>query len=108
LRYGTLPLVRRTGGLADTVTDADEDPARGNGFVFEAADPAALLEAAERAMRAYREHARWDTLVDRGMAEDFSWTKPAREYSAAYDRAAKIRAERRAAGGSARTMATPG
>jgi starch synthase len=108
LRYGTLPLVRRTGGLADTVTDADEDPARGNGFVFEAADAAALLEAAERAMSAYRDRSRWDSLVVRGMAEDFSWTKPAHEYSAAYERAARTRAERVAARGSANTVATPG
>jgi starch synthase len=108
LRYGTLPLVRRTGGLADTVRDADEDAVRGNGFVFETAEPAALLEAAERAIRAYREHARWDRLVERGMAEDFSWTKPAREYSAAYERAARMRAERPARRGSGKTVAAPG
>jgi starch synthase len=107
MRYGTVPLVRGTGGLADTVFDADEDPARGNGFVFEAADPAALLEAAERAIRAYRDATRWGSLIERGMAEDFSWTKPAREYSAAYEHAVKIRAGRGAARASANTVVTP-
>jgi starch synthase len=91
LRYGTLPLVRRTGGLADTVFDADTDAERGNGFVFEAATPVALLEAARGAMRAYADRARWLSLQRRGMAIDWSWPGPARQYLAAYERAIALR-----------------
>jgi starch synthase len=91
LRYGTLPLVRRTGGLADTVQDVDADPARGNGFVFSPAEPAALVETAERAIRTYRDASRWSELVRRGMREDFSWARPARQYVAAYERAVDFR-----------------
>jgi starch synthase len=91
LRYGTLPLVRRTGGLADTVRDVDAEPAHGNGFVFSAAEPAALIQTAERAIRAYRDGSRWSELVRRGMREDFSWARPAAQYVAAYERAVELR-----------------
>ena len=91
LRYGSVPLVRATGGLADTVRDADADPAGGNGFVFDAADAAALVEAARRAIEAYRDRPRWERLVARGMAEDFSWDRPARQYVALYERAVGLR-----------------
>ncbi|MBA2255440.1 MAG: glycogen synthase [Chloroflexi bacterium] len=87
LRYGSIPLVRSTGGLADTIMDEDEDPVRGNGFTFLSATPAALVEAAERTLAAYRDQDRWDALQRRGMAEDFSWAAPARQYVAAYERA---------------------
>jgi starch synthase len=91
LRYGTLPLARRTGGLADTVFDADEDAEPGNGFVFEAATPAVLLEAARRAMRAYADRERWLSLQRGGMAIDWSWRGPAQRYLAAYERALAMR-----------------
>jgi starch synthase len=91
LRYGTLPLVRRTGGLADTVFDADADPEHGNGFVFEAATPAALLEAARRAIRAYSDRERWLSLQRRGMVIDWSWRGSAQRYVAAYERALSLR-----------------
>ena len=91
LRYGTLPLVRRTGGLADTVRDVDAEPERGNGFVFTPAEPAALVETAERAIRTYRDASRWGELIRRGMREDFSWARPARQYVAAYERAVELR-----------------
>jgi starch synthase len=91
LRYGTIPLVRKTGGLADTVIDADADAERGNGFVFEPADPDALLEAASRLMQAYRDEPRWTELMARGMAIDWSWARHAREYVSAYKRAIEIR-----------------
>jgi starch synthase len=91
LRYGTVPLVRHTGGLTDTVFDADDDRGRGNGFVFGPAQPMSLLQAAQRAIRAYRDAARWRALMLRGMAEDFSWKRPAREYTAAYEQAIALR-----------------
>jgi starch synthase len=83
MRYGSLPVVRRTGGLADTVIDADEDVSRGNGFVFTPAEAAALTEAAMRAMAAF-DTPRWAEIQRRAMAADFSWTRPARQYEALY------------------------
>ncbi len=83
LRYGTLPLVRRVGGLADTVVDAS-DAARATGFVFDAATPAALAQALERALALYRQPPAWQALMQRGMAQDFSWDIAAAAYLALY------------------------
>jgi starch synthase len=87
MRYGTLPIVRATGGLADTVTDADADPEHGNGFVFGPAEPVALIEATTRAMAALRDAPRFGAIVARGMTRDYSWRVPARQYESAYARA---------------------
>ncbi|MEO6409014.1 MAG: glycogen synthase GlgA [Burkholderiaceae bacterium] len=80
LRYGTLPLVRRVGGLADTVVDADAVDAGATGFVFDAATPAALALAMRRAVSAHRQPARWQELVGNAMSRDFSWRESARRY----------------------------
>ena len=83
LRYGTLPLVRRVGGLVDTVADADAADAAGaggTGFVFDAATPAALTLAVRRAVAAHRQPDRWRALVGNAMAGDFSWRESARRY----------------------------
>ena len=99
LRYGTPPIVHRTGGLADTVIDVTTEPEVGTGFVFDRATPDALLEACVRAfpLRAAG-GAPWDALVDRGMAVDFGWTTgSAPKYVEAYRRAVAIRREERAA-----------
>ena len=93
LRYGTPPIVHRTGGLADTVVDVSAAPERGTGFVFEGASAAALVGACERAfaLRATGGRA-WDALLDRGMAVDFDWTTgSAPRYVDAYRRALAIR-----------------
>lgn len=90
LRYGTPPIVRATGGLRDTVVDADADPRNGTGFVFEAAEPGALIGACRRAMSALRDRPRWRDIQQRGMNVDFSWRGPARDYVAAYRRAMEI------------------
>jgi len=87
MRYGTPPIVRFTGGLVDTVTDADQDPANGTGFGFGPAEPQALVEACRRAMAAFGDSARWSAIVQRAMAADFSWRQPALDYVAAYQRA---------------------
>jgi starch synthase len=96
LRYGTPAIVHRTGGLADTVVDADAFPNDGTGFVFDDASTAALLDACRRAMSHY--HAggiAWGELQDRGMAIDWSWEAgPAEQYVATYKRAVSLRSER--------------
>jgi starch synthase len=91
LRYGTIPVVRLTGGLADTVRDANQDPESGNGFAFVPALPEALLDAASRAMAAVREPARYAAIQARGMTEDVSWARPAKQYEEAYRRALGLR-----------------
>ncbi len=91
MRYGTVPVVRATGGLADTVSDADAEPGTGNGYVFGPAEPGALIEACRRAMRTYLEApAEWQAIQQRGMAEDPSWRAPAQAYAAAYRRAIEL------------------
>ncbi len=87
LKYGTVPVVRNTGGLADTVVDADEDPDRGTGFKFNGYDTAEMKDALRRAMAAYADRPRWKEIVKRGMAKDFSWEASARRYVSAYDKA---------------------
>ncbi len=92
LRYGTPPIVHRTGGLADTVVDVTADPAAGTGFVFDEPTTEALVAACERAF-ALRAGggAGWEALLDRGMAVDFDWTTgSAPLYVAAYRRAVAI------------------
>jgi starch synthase len=94
LRYGTPPIVSRTGGLADTVIDETANPGQGTGFSFGQTTVAGLLSACERAiaMRAAG-GAAWDRLLDRGMAVDFDWTTGAApRYLEAYRRAMAIRA----------------
>lgn len=83
LRYGTLPLVHATGGLADTVTDAD---ARGDGtgFVFDRFEAEALGEALDRATTSYRSYRRWRPLMLNAMTQDFSWAESARSYEDVY------------------------
>lgn len=88
MRYGTPPVVRRSGGLADTVIDADADPEHGNGFVFEGAEPQALVEAVRRALAGLADEPRFRRIQAQGMARDHSWRLPARQYAAAYRRIA--------------------
>ena len=84
LRYGTIPVVRATGGLDDTVQDADEEPRRGTGFKFTEYSPAALATALGRALDAYRNPKRWKTLQQRALRQDHSWDVSAREYVKVY------------------------
>ncbi|UUX95090.1 glycogen synthase GlgA [Aquabacterium sp. J223] len=96
LRYGTLPLVRRVGGLADTVRDADEQPSQGTGFVFDEATAEALADAIGRAMAAWGRREHWQALQQRAMAEDPSWAAAARAYRPVYEAALHRRQARRA------------
>lgn len=94
LLYGTIPVVRATGGLDDTVTPFDPKSGRGNGFKFAEATPAALLAAVREALACYWSRALWRRLVQNAMAADFSWTRSAKEYVQVYRRAiAKQRGE---------------
>jgi len=91
LRYGTVPVVRLTGGLADTVVPFDgtnQDEA--NGFGFIGATPADLYSATWIAMLNHRDSRSWKALQRNGMSEDFSWDRSAREYDAVYRRAASV------------------
>ncbi len=91
LKYGTVPIVRHTGGLADTVIDADEDPAGGTGFKFTGYNAAELKDAVSRALAAFDDRPRWDGIARRGMEKDFSWGPSAREYVALYEKALRKR-----------------
>jgi starch synthase len=82
LRYGTLPVVRRTGGLADTIVDADRK--HGNGFVFSEASCEDLLAALRRAEALWEEPSSWREIQIRGMKCDFSWSRSAARYEKLY------------------------
>jgi len=87
LRYGALPLVRRTGGLADTVVDATASNLRNKtatGFAFDEASPSALGAALARACALYTDRRRWRQMMRTAMAQDFSWAQSARRYMALY------------------------
>lgn len=89
MRYGALPIVRRTGGLADTVVDADEDSERGNGFIFDGADEGSCSAAIDRAMDLFRnEPERFSSISTRNMDSDMSWRQSAAQYQELYSTAA--------------------
>ena len=92
MRYGALPVVRRTGGLADSVTDAGMGrTARATGFVFTQPTPAALIAAVKRAVQIHGRHADWRRLMRSAMKRDYSWDKSAREYLKIYSLAQRSR-----------------
>ena len=84
LRYGTVPIVRRTGGLADTVREWDPERGEGNGFLFGPSTPQALAAAVHRALATFADPESMLRLRRNGMAEDFSWRRSAREYLEVY------------------------
>lgn len=84
LRYGTIPVVRHTGGLADTVVDWEEDAKTGNGIVFRGHSPEKLLEALNRALKLYADSRQTMMLRKHGMKTDFSWHRSAKEYKKLY------------------------
>jgi len=84
LAYGTVPVVRATGGLADTIIPFDPAAGTGNGFTFIDAEAEDLLRTLHQAITLFRERAIWSRLMANGMAADFSWERPAREYERLY------------------------
>jgi starch synthase len=87
LRYGTVPIVRATGGLVDTVEPYDPARWEGTGFLFDTADGTGLLWALDQALEAHGQRDRWEALMRRGMARDFSWQRSAALYEDLFRRA---------------------
>jgi starch synthase len=86
MRYGTVPVVRHTGGLADTVSDVDDND-NGNGFVFKEYDSKGLLKAITRAVDRFSDKAAWKKVIMAGMQQDFSWKASAKKYVGLYEKA---------------------
>ncbi len=89
LRYGTIPVARKTGGLADTIVDFSEAKGRATGFLFEEYTGAALLEAIKLALKQFSNLKTWRALQKRAMKKDFSWKKSAKRYAELYAGLAK-------------------
>lgn len=87
LRYGTIPIVRSTGGLVDTVERIDAAKGTGTGFRFDTPDGTGLLWAIDQALAAFKDRRAWSALIGRAMARDFSWERSARGYVDLYRRA---------------------
>jgi starch synthase len=92
LKYGTLPIVRATGGLDDTIEPWDARTGKGTGFKFHDYTGEALLATVKQALLAYQDPSSWQTLMRNGMGRDFSWGASAREYGKVYERARQMRA----------------
>jgi starch synthase len=91
LRYGTVPVVHRTGGLANTVIDASDESLRSGaatGFIFDEPTPAALLASVKRALDCYRQPRLWKRLAYVGMQQEFGWRQSAYQYVELYQRTA--------------------
>jgi len=84
MRYGSIPVVRQTGGLKDTVTPYNPQTGEGNGFSFPGRDSGAFLKAVEDAVSLYRDKKAWPRLVKNAVGSDFSWSKSAGEYISLY------------------------
>ncbi len=91
LAYGTIPVVRATGGLDDTIVQFDPETGTGNGFRFEEATTGAFLQAVRQAVALFPEKAQWHRLVANAMAADFTWDRSAEEYEQVYRRAVALR-----------------
>lgn len=103
LKYGTVPVVRATGGLEDTVTAYDPQTGRGTGFKFASAHASALLQTVRDAVRLYEDKEAWKDLQAAGMEADFSWAQSARAYLEVYGKAIRSRRTARALKDSAGT-----
>ena len=91
LKYGTVPVVRATGGLDDTIENWDPRTGKGTGFKFSEYTGEALLDTVKLALKAYQDREAWQKLMRNGMGKDFSWNASAREYVRVYERARQLR-----------------
>lgn len=89
MRYGTIPVARMTGGLADTVNDYEPLKGSGTGFLFKDYKTSALVECLKRALCVYLDKKRWKKMIISAMEKDFSWQNPAKKYLKLYDDAVK-------------------
>jgi starch synthase len=92
LKYGTVPVVRATGGLDDTIENWDPHTRKGTGFKFTEYSGDALLATIRQALQAYRDREGWQALMRNGMNKDFSWNAAAREYVRVFERVRQLRA----------------
>lgn len=88
-RYGTIPIVRKTGGLADTVIDNQAIEANGTGIMFEHDNAEDLYQAIVRGLDLYKNKQVWETLQKNSMSQNFSWEKSAQQYLKLYSQAIK-------------------
>jgi starch synthase len=91
LKYGTVPVVRATGGLDDTIEEWNSEQGTGTGFKFHGLSAEGLLAAIHRALTAFGDKGGWKKLMLNGMSRNYSWEQPAREYAALYDEVARRR-----------------
>jgi len=91
LRYGTVPIVRATGGLDDTIENWDPRTQKGTGFKFTGYTGEALLATVRTALQAFQDRSGWEKLMRNGIAKDFSWNASAKEYVRVYERARQFR-----------------
>ena len=84
LKYGTIPIVRETGGLADTVIRYDEKTGEGTGFMFKKYDASAFLKEIKRAVNVFSDKKAWVKIMKAGMKSDFSWNSSAKKYIELY------------------------
>jgi starch synthase len=94
LKYGTVPLVRATGGLDDTVLDELTHPGKGTGYKFTNYTSEALVSTLSKAITDFQDTGHWRELMRRGMREDFSWDRSAKAYDEIYQQALAIASER--------------
>jgi starch synthase len=92
LKYGTVPIVRATGGLDDTIEEWDSRAGKGTGFKFAEYSGEELLLTIKQALQAFKDQNSWQTLMRNGMSKDFSWSVSAKEYVRVYERARQLRA----------------
>jgi len=93
LKYGTVPIVRATGGLDDTIDPWDPRTKKGSGFKFQEYTGEALLRTIHQALQLYRDQGSWQRLMRNGMSKDFSWRVSAREYVRAYERVRQLHSQ---------------
>ncbi|MFQ5707559.1 MAG: glycogen synthase [bacterium] len=86
LKYGTVPIVRETGGLSDSIKDFNSECTSGTGFVFRKYEPSALFQAIDKAVKIFRDRDTWLKLIQKGMKQDFSWKTPVQKYVRLYQR----------------------
>jgi starch synthase len=98
LKYGTVPIVRATGGLDDTIEPWDARTGKGTGFKFTDYNGEALLLTIKLTLEAFRDQTSWQVLMRNGMSKDFSWNASAREYGKVYEKVKQMRGTTQAAG----------